>query len=139
MNIREIQNHRAFTLSFEENYRLAYYMVVNKQGETLYNGVVDLVTENLNRLADEIIVPAFPSGMDGDPMHSSQEAERLLKALRRVWEDHTESMSLLSQILKYMVRPCTAHTARVYPCATDVRRTVCTQNPRRSPRSSRPV
>ncbi|KAA1467488.1 Cullin-domain-containing protein [Dentipellis sp. KUC8613] len=103
-NIREIQNDRAHTLSFEENYRLAYNMVVWKQGEMLYNGVKTLISENVDRLVEAIVLPAFPTGMVGDPVQEAQEGERLLKALTKVWENHTSSTSKLSFILKYMDR-----------------------------------
>ncbi|KDQ59266.1 hypothetical protein JAAARDRAFT_33992 [Jaapia argillacea MUCL 33604] len=103
-NIREIHNHNASNLSFEENHRFAYNMVLHKHGETLYNGVVELVGENLDELAKVEIIPSFPSGGDDDPVHQSQEGERLLKALRKVWDDHTSSMSKLRDILKYMDR-----------------------------------
>ncbi len=76
----------------------------------LYNGVRGLVVENLNRLAEETILPAFPSGLEQDPMQQSQEGERLLRAVHRVWSDHTDCMDKLSHILKYMVRP----TIRVF-------------------------
>ncbi|KAH9002894.1 Cullin-domain-containing protein [Lactarius hatsudake] len=70
----------------------------------LYNGVSDLVVENLNRIADEVILPAFPSGLEQDPMQQSREGERLLKAVHKVWSDHTDCMDKLSHILKYMDR-----------------------------------
>ncbi|KIJ62793.1 hypothetical protein HYDPIDRAFT_41506 [Hydnomerulius pinastri MD-312] len=103
-NIREIHNHNASTLSFEENYRYAYNMVLYKSGSMLYKGVCQLVAENVDRLAEEKIIPAFPSGGNNDPMQQSQEGEHLLKALRRVWDDHTGNMSKLRDILKYMDR-----------------------------------
>jgi cullin 3 len=107
LNIREIQHHNAHKLSFEECYRLSYQLVVSKHGQMLYNGVRDLVIENLNRLAEETILPAFPSGLEQDPMQQSREGERLLKAVHKVWSDHTDCMDKLSHILKYMVRPTT--------------------------------
>lgn len=121
LNIREIQHHNAHKLSFEECYRLSYQLVVSKHGQMLYNGVRDLVVENLNRLAEETILPAFPSGLEQDPMQQSQEGERLLKAVHKVWSDHTDCMDKLSHILKYMVRP----TSRVIVrnIRTDVLRT----------------
>ncbi|KAG9315306.1 Cullin [Chiua virens] len=103
-NIREIHNHNASKLSFEENYRYAYNMVLYKSGSMLYKGVCQLVTENVERLAEEELVPTFPSRGSGDPMQQSQEAELLLRALRRVWDDHTGNMSKLRDILKYMDR-----------------------------------
>jgi hypothetical protein len=103
-NIREIQNHNASNLSFEENHRFAYNMVLYKHGEMLYNGVNRLVAEHLDRLAADEIIPAFPAGGSMDPTNQSQEGELLLKALKNVWDDHTGSMTKLGQILKYMVR-----------------------------------
>ncbi len=123
MNIREIQHHNAHKLSFEECYRLSYQLVVNEHGQILYNGIRDLVVENLNRLAEETILPVFPSGLEQDPMQLSQEGERLLKAVHKVWSDHTDCMDKLSHILKHMVRPATrilATNLRMY-----VLRTAC--------------
>ncbi|KAF8808726.1 Cullin-domain-containing protein [Phlegmacium glaucopus] len=102
-NIREIQNNNASNLSFEENHRFAYNMVLNKHGEALYKGVTDLVGENLNKLADDQIIPKFPNGTK-DAIIQSSEDELLLKALKNVWDDHTSSMVRLGQILKYMDR-----------------------------------
>ncbi|KAJ7364027.1 Cullin-domain-containing protein [Mycena albidolilacea] len=102
-NIREIQNHNAPNLSFEENHRFAYNMVLHKQGAMLYNGVNQLVAENLDHLANTQVLPTFPSG-SSDETVQSQEAEMLLKALRNIWDDHTSNMVRLGQILKYMDR-----------------------------------
>jgi cullin 3 len=78
-------------------------MVLYKEGEKLYNGFKTLVSENLEKLAKDEIVPVFPTGASNEPMQKSQEAELLLKALKRVWDDHTSNMIKLGQILKYMV------------------------------------
>ncbi|KAJ7593081.1 Cullin-domain-containing protein [Mycena floridula] len=103
-NIREIQNQNAANLSFEENHRFAYNLVLHKHGEMLYKGTMELVVENLQKLARAEIVPAFPTGASNDPMQKSQEAEMLLKALRRIWDEHSSNMVRLGQILKYMDR-----------------------------------
>ncbi|KAI6119499.1 Cullin [Pisolithus croceorrhizus] len=103
-NIREIHMHNASFLSFEENYRYAYNMVMYKSGSMLYNGVRDLVAENVDRLAEEDIISSFPKGTSGDPVQQGQENEMLLRALRRVWDDHTGNMSKLRDLLKYMDR-----------------------------------
>ncbi|KAH7884715.1 Cullin [Phlebopus sp. FC_14] len=79
-------------------------MVLYKSGPMLYKGVCQLVAENVDRLAVEEIIPNFPSGASGDPMQQGQEGELLLRALRRVWDDHTGNMSKLRDILKYMDR-----------------------------------
>ncbi|KAG8916522.1 Cullin-3, partial [Tulasnella sp. 417] len=104
-SIREIFNHNARSLSFEENYRHAYNMCLQKQGSQLYNGVSGLIVDNLNKLAKEEIVPAFPSSISVggiDHVQQAQEGERLLKAVRAVWDDHISSMSKLRDLLKYM-------------------------------------
>lgn len=115
-NIREIQNHRAHTLSFEENYRFAYQMVLTKHGKMLYDGVVDLVNQNLDRLSSELIIPVFPSALSAEPAQRAQDDAQLLRALTRVWEDHRGSMDKIGSILKYMVRPPPASVcARLEP------------------------
>ncbi|KZP23744.1 Cullin-domain-containing protein [Athelia psychrophila] len=111
-NIREIFKHNAANLSFEENHRFAYNMVLYRSGEMLYKGVCDLVVQNLDHLAKSEVIPAFPTGRTGDRMQETQEDETLLKALRRIWDDHISSMSKLRDILKYM--------DRVYTKAADV-------------------
>lgn len=78
-------------------------MVLHKNGEMLYKGVIALVAENLDKLANEEIIPAFPTGSGNDPTQQSQAGELILKALRHVWDDHISNMVKLGQILKYMV------------------------------------
>lgn len=102
-NIKEILNHNAANLSFEENHRFAYNMVLYKSGDVLYRGMRQIVAEHLDNLAKDQILSAFPTTGSGDPMQRSQENELLLKALKNVWDDHTSNMSKLGQILKYMV------------------------------------
>ncbi|OAX43154.1 Cullin-domain-containing protein [Rhizopogon vinicolor AM-OR11-026] len=87
-------------------------MVLYKNGAVLYKGVCQLVAENIDRLAQREIMPAFPGGSSKDPMQQSQEGELLLRAVKRVWDDHTGNMSKLRDILKYM--------DRVYTKANDV-------------------
>lgn len=78
-------------------------MVLHKHGEMLYKGVKQLVAENLDQLANNEVIPAFPTGNGKDAIHS-QEGEMLLKALKGIWDDHISNMVKLGQILKYMVR-----------------------------------
>ncbi|TFY63803.1 hypothetical protein EVJ58_g3035 [Rhodofomes roseus] len=79
-------------------------MVLYKHGETLYQGTKKLIAENLDKLANEYIVPAFPTHVDADPLEKAQAGELLLKAVRKVWDDHTSSLSKLRDVLKYMDR-----------------------------------
>ncbi|GJJ08693.1 hypothetical protein Clacol_002912 [Clathrus columnatus] len=95
--VREIHNHNAFRLSYEETYRHAYNLVIAKHGDIVYRGVNDLIMENLDKLAKEEVAPAFPSGGSSDPAHQSQEGEVFLKAIRKVWDDHLRCMRQLKQ------------------------------------------
>jgi cullin 3 len=101
--IREIHNNNASNLSFEENYRYAYNLVLHRQGEILYDGVKTLVAENVDRLVEREVKPAFPTGVTSDAASRSQEMESLLKAVKVVWDEHTGNMSKLRDILKYVV------------------------------------
>ncbi|KDQ14875.1 hypothetical protein BOTBODRAFT_158904 [Botryobasidium botryosum FD-172 SS1] len=112
--VREIFNHRASNLSYEENYRYAYNLVLYKNGHVLYDGLRGLITENLDKLAKKDIVPAFPATGNADPVQQSQEGERLLNALRDVWEDHSQGMSRIRDLVKYMDKNYTV-TAKVLP------------------------
>jgi cullin 3 len=102
-SIKEIQNERAYQLSFEENYRYAYNLVLYRQGEFLYKNVKNLITQHLTQLTEELIVPAFATGNLADPITRGQEGELLMKGVRKVWDKHNSSMRKLSDILKYMV------------------------------------
>ena len=103
VNIKEILNHRADKLSFEENYRFSYNLVLFKSGDVLYKGTCRLLEENLDKLAEQNIKSAFPGGSSDNPIQRSQENELLLRAVKKVWDDHTTSLSLLRDILRYMV------------------------------------
>ncbi|KAJ3518485.1 hypothetical protein NMY22_g13651 [Coprinellus aureogranulatus] len=103
-SIREVQNHNASNLSFEENYRYAYNMVLYKKEDMLYNGVAQLVAQHLDTLANEKIIPRFPAGSIGDAMQKAQQGELLLKGLKEVWDDHESIMTKLGQLLKYLDR-----------------------------------
>lgn len=103
MNIVEILNHRAELLSYEENYRYAYNLVLYRAGDTLYKGACKLIAENLDKLAEQDIKSVFPSGSSDNAIQQSQESELLLKAVRKVWDDFTTSLLRLRDILRYMV------------------------------------
>ena len=80
-------------------------MVLTKHGKMLYDGVVDLVIQNLDRLANEFIIPAFPPTLSNvEPAQRAQSDAQLLRSLTRVWEDHRGSMEKIGSILKYLVR-----------------------------------
>lgn len=103
-NIREIFAQNAANLSFEENHRFGYNMVLGKQSEKLYEGVKVLIIENLQKMVKEKLIPAFPTGVRSDMISRAKEGEELLKAFRCVWDDHESGLCKLRDILKYLVR-----------------------------------
>lgn len=104
VNIVEMLNHRAAHLSFEENHRYGYNLVLYKSGQLLYEGTCKLVVENLEKLTNQDLIPTFPSGSNDDSIQRSQEGETFLKALRKLWDDHTAGLHKLKDVLNYMVR-----------------------------------
>ncbi|KAL5634878.1 hypothetical protein ACGC1H_002788 [Rhizoctonia solani] len=105
-SVQQIYAKNAASLSFEENYRHAYNLVIAKQGKMLYDGLVGLISENLDIFAKEKLVPVFPrTELDGrDSMEMCQAGELFVKAFREVWDDHESSMSKISDLVKYMDR-----------------------------------
>ncbi|TDH71544.1 hypothetical protein CCR75_001081 [Bremia lactucae] len=87
--IYEIFSHNASVLSFEELYRNSYNLVLHKHGDLLYNGVVGVITEHLNEVAQIV---------------SSVTDEMLLRALNDQWVDHQVVMTMVRDILMYMDR-----------------------------------
>lgn len=115
--ISEIQQKRAGRLSFEEHYRYAYNLVLHKQGNTLYQGLIKLIEDHLQQETKDKIGPAFPSSslVGGSSTQaardvnstsgeaSAQQGETFLTAVKQVWDDHLVCMSKLKDVLKYMV------------------------------------
>ena len=88
--ILEIQKKNNSGLSFEELYRNAYTLVLHKQGEKLYNGMKQVVTNHLvNKVRQEIL----------DSLHNN-----FLLAVNIAWIDHQFSMIMIRDILMYMDR-----------------------------------
>ncbi len=88
--IQEIQKKNNSGLSFEELYRNAYTMVLNKFGEKLYNGLKEVVNEHLvNKVRKDV--------------HSSLN-NNFLYVLNQSWNDHQIAMVMIRDILMYMVR-----------------------------------
>ncbi|KAG8790308.1 Cullin-3, partial [Serendipita sp. 398] len=100
--IKEIQNERAHQLSFEENYRYAYNLVLFRQGDFLYRNVKSLITENLSNLTEEYIIPAFATGNHEDPVTRGQEGEVLMKG-DRVYTVSAEVPQIIPAGLKIFI------------------------------------
>ena len=87
--IKEIHKERAGSLSFEELYRNAYNLVLQKHGDLLYRGVSEQVKNHL-RLVGEKVAQATDSN--------------LLQEINNAWEKHTTTMVMIRDILMYMDR-----------------------------------
>jgi len=124
-NIREIFAQNAANLSFEENHRFGYNLVLGKQSEKLYEGVKALIVENLQKMVKDKLNPAFPTGVRSDMVSRAKEGEELLKAFRLVWDDHESGLCKLRDILKYLVRlssPSLGVAGRLSPLRTECMR-----------------
>eukprot|EP01111_Echinosteliopsis_oligospora_P008697 TRINITY_DN2462_c0_g1_i1.p1 TRINITY_DN2462_c0_g1~~TRINITY_DN2462_c0_g1_i1.p1 ORF type:complete len:745 (-),score=221.56 TRINITY_DN2462_c0_g1_i1:110-2344(-) len=87
--IHEIHKQNASGLSFEELYRNAYNMVLHKHGDTLYEGLEEVVTDHLKSIALLI---------------SSSVEDNFLQELNKHWNEHKTSMLMIRDILMYMDR-----------------------------------
>ena len=87
--IDEIYNRNASQLSFEELYRYAYNLVLQKYGNILYDGISSKLTYHLNKTLLAL-----------HQTHTSQ----LLEAIVMAWKEHTITMVMIRDILMYMDR-----------------------------------
>ncbi|KAL1410816.1 hypothetical protein Q8F55_001759 [Vanrija albida] len=110
--LRTILNHKTSTLFFAETFNYAYNMVLFKEGPMLYKGVKELITEHLDLLAEERIVPAFPRasgnhtagklGGGQEAIERAVEGDRFLRAVKGVWDDHVRAMRSMNHVLAYL-------------------------------------
>lgn len=94
--IKEIQNHNASNLSFEETYRSAYTLVLHKNGDKLYDGLSKLTVSFLRSLTRRYMAH------DITLSHTLHSGESFLKSLLLLWNDHIAALSKLRDVLKYM-------------------------------------
>jgi len=87
--IREIYNHNASGLSFEELYRTAYNMVLHKHGARLYDKLAENLKGHLREMGK--LVEAAQGGL-------------FLEELQRRWADHIKALQMIRDILMYMDR-----------------------------------
>jgi cullin 3 len=88
--IQEIQKKNNGGLSFEELYRNAYTLVLHKKGDSLYEGVKDVIREHLEEKIRVDVLNALNN--------------QFLQVLNQVWFDHQTSMMMIRDILMYMDR-----------------------------------
>ena len=112
-SLLEIHNKNASILSFEELYRHAYKLVLKKKGELLYQKVKSLEEAWLSDTVQPHIVSSLSislllsSSYGGSTVaianEKRTEGEKLLKLLKKAWEDHNLCMNMITDVLMYMV------------------------------------
>lgn len=115
-------------------------MVLHKNGPQLYNGVKTEVSDHLLALAQDRIIPLFPT--EGD----AAERAAFLKAVKETWEHHTLCMGMIRDILMYMVGfhvvcwtpPLSGSSNKPHTPHSSLHRTASTSKPptRPSPKST---
>lgn len=96
--IHEINNHNASGLSFEELYRNAYNMVINKFGDQLYSGLEETIIKHLQFIETKV---------------EAAQGESFLRELKLRWDHHNKSMQMIRDILMYMDRIYVKHQNKV--------------------------
>ncbi len=111
--LREIHTKNASKLSFEELYRNSYKLVLKKKGEDLYNRVKcleeDWLSNEIRARIHSLISPTLlmvgagpQSGASANERLDS--GERFLRGLKATWQDHELTMSMITDVMMYMVR-----------------------------------
>jgi cullin 3 len=103
-------------LSFEELFRGAYKLVLKKKQDMLYDRVVDLektwLKDTVRTRITALITPAmsYDASEQGGTTQSNERriaGERFIRALKDAFSDHQLCMSMITDVLMYMVsRPC---------------------------------
>lgn len=88
--IQEIQRKNNSGLSFEELYRNAYNMVLNKHGPRLYTGLKEVVQEHLEQKVRKDVLDSLNN--------------EFLQVLNNAWSEHQTSMTMIRDVLMYMDR-----------------------------------
>ena len=113
-SLLEIHNKNASILSFEELYRHAYKLVLKKKGELLYQKVKNLEEACLSETVQPHIVSSLSTSLLLSDSYGTSpvstvnekraEGEKLLRLLKKAWEDHNLCMNMITDVLMYMVR-----------------------------------
>lgn len=87
--IDKIYNHEASSLSYEELYRNAYTLVINKHGQDLYKNLKQSIEKNILRYNDD-----FATLTD----------DEFLNKFNELWNNHQISLRMISDICMYLDR-----------------------------------
>ncbi|GEQ71041.1 hypothetical protein JCM33374_g4722 [Metschnikowia sp. JCM 33374] len=94
--IGHIQNQNVSSLSYEQLYRIAYTVVLQKHGSRLYDDVSVLIGHHLQKRRTRVL----------EILESSltNTHEEFLKAMADEWAAHLQSMKFISDVLMYLNR-----------------------------------
>eukprot|EP01080_Neovahlkampfia_damariscottae_P004140 gene4140-7450_t len=87
--INQVFDKNASDLSYEELYRSAYEMVLNRHGETLYNSIEKTLTERVS-----VIVKPIVSSPD----------ETFLKDVTSIWGEYKQATQMVRDLMMYLDR-----------------------------------
>ena len=111
-SMRQIHTKNASKLSYEELYRNAYKLVLQKKGEMLYVNFIGFertwLTGEIQPKIHELMPAMILSTSGGIFAHLTTNqrrtaAEKFLKDLKMAWEDHILCMNMTTDVLMYMV------------------------------------
>ncbi|KAJ9315126.1 hypothetical protein DTO271D3_4579 [Paecilomyces variotii] len=118
-SLREIHTKNASCLSFEELYRSAYQCVIMGRGDDLYERVVRLEQDWLEKEVCKRVTSAISPSLllarePTDAMDQANErraaGEKFLEVVKAAWEDHQLCMGMITDVLMYMNRvTCSDH------------------------------
>jgi cullin 3 len=109
----EIHTKNASRLSFEELYRNAYKIVLKKKGDVLYEKVSQLEEKwlrgNVRIRINQLVTPSIILGAAGESFAGQSTerritGERFMRQLKDAYSDHHLCMSMITDVLMYMVR-----------------------------------
>lgn len=94
--IIQIQNKNVLSLSYEQLYRIAYTLVLQKYGGRLYDDVSNLIGQHLENRRVHIL------GILDSSVTNTNEA--FLRAMCDEWAEHLQLMKFISDVLMYLNR-----------------------------------
>ncbi|KAH0565479.1 hypothetical protein GP486_001120 [Trichoglossum hirsutum] len=114
MSFIEIHTKDVSKISFEEQYRNAYKLVLKKMGDRLYECVKtfeeawlkdEVKTKIQSLLLGGNLISAATVGIRGMSMNEKRVAgEKYMKEMKAAWEDHRLCMGMITDVLMYLDR-----------------------------------
>jgi cullin 3 len=88
-------------------YRNAYTLVLHKDGEKVYAGAKEVVSEHLKSVATGDVHAAWQELVNAPGTRDAEKQDagvRFLKIVRDAWEEHALCMKMIRDVLMYLVR-----------------------------------